>query len=186
MIKNIYKHFKKKPIEYLIGDATQPISDKTNIIVHICNDVGGWGMGFVLAISRKWKKPEEIYRKWYREKNLENSSDLKFIKLSKDDSSYKEFKLGNVQFVKIDENLWIANMIAQRGIGTKNGVKPIRYEYVSECLDRVRVFAEKIDASIHMPRIGCGLAGGEWSEIEKIVNNSLIAHKIETKVYDLK
>jgi hypothetical protein len=35
-----------------------------------------------------------------------------------------------------------------------------------------------------MPRIGCGLAGGQWTEIEEIVNKNLIAHEIETAVYD--
>ena len=39
-------------INYLKGDATQPHSQGTKIIVHVCNDLGGWGKGFVLAISK--------------------------------------------------------------------------------------------------------------------------------------
>ncbi|WP_253732040.1 hypothetical protein [Listeria monocytogenes] len=42
-------------ITYLKGDATNPMAKGNKIIAHICNDVGGWGKGFVLAISRKWK-----------------------------------------------------------------------------------------------------------------------------------
>lgn len=53
-------------ITYLKGDATNPMGKGNKIIAHICNDVGGWGKGFVLAISRKWKEPEKAYRKWYR------------------------------------------------------------------------------------------------------------------------
>jgi hypothetical protein len=35
-----------------------------------------------------------------------------------------------------------------------------------------------------MPRIGCGLAGGNWIEIEKIVNRTLIDKNIKVTVYD--
>jgi hypothetical protein len=35
-----------------------------------------------------------------------------------------------------------------------------------------------------MPRIGCGLAGGQWTEIEPIINEKLLAYDIETTVYD--
>ena len=41
-------------INYVIGDATQPIGDGAKIIVHVCNDIGGWGRGFVLALTKKW------------------------------------------------------------------------------------------------------------------------------------
>jgi O-acetyl-ADP-ribose deacetylase (regulator of RNase III) len=76
-------------------------------------------------------------------------------------------------------------MIAQRDIRPdKDGLPPIRYAFVSECLERVRQFAKRQNASVHMPRIGCGLAGGQWTEIEEIVNDNLIAHEIETTVYD--
>lgn len=52
-------------IEYLRGDATVPCkSDGIRIIAHICNDCGGWGSGFVVAISRRWSEPESQYRKW--------------------------------------------------------------------------------------------------------------------------
>ena len=42
-------------IEYLKGDATSPVKEGNKIILHICNDIGGWGKGFVMAISKKWK-----------------------------------------------------------------------------------------------------------------------------------
>ncbi len=36
-------------ITYLTGDATQPQSAGPKLIVHVCNDIGGWGRGFVVA-----------------------------------------------------------------------------------------------------------------------------------------
>jgi hypothetical protein len=31
-------------------------------IAHVCNDRGGWGKGFVMAISQRWPQPEMEYR----------------------------------------------------------------------------------------------------------------------------
>src|SRR5262245_22379163 len=45
------------------GDATAPRVDGPKIIAHVCNDVGGWGAGFVLAVSRRWPEPERAYRR---------------------------------------------------------------------------------------------------------------------------
>ena len=53
-------------ILYIKGDATAPIGSGVKVITHICNDIGGWGKGFVLALSKKWKMPEEAYRQWYK------------------------------------------------------------------------------------------------------------------------
>lgn len=50
-----------KEINYLKGDATSPQARGIKIIAHICNDLGGWGKGFVMAISKRWAEPEKAY-----------------------------------------------------------------------------------------------------------------------------
>ena len=52
-------------IKYIKGDATRPIGDGSKLILHICNDVGAWGSGFVVALSKRWKEPEQKYRELY-------------------------------------------------------------------------------------------------------------------------
>ena len=153
-------------ILYIKGDATAPIGSGVKVITHICNDIGGWGKGFVLALSKKWKMPEEAYRQWYK--------------------SQEEFTLGAVQFVNVENELYVANMIGQQGIyKNTNGLPPIRYEAVRQCLKKVALFAMEQKASIHMPRIGCGLAGGKWELIEQIIKEELIDKEIAVTVYDL-
>ncbi|MGF1580740.1 MAG: macro domain-containing protein [Gemmataceae bacterium] len=153
-------------ITYLKGDATCPQTKGVQIICHICNDLGGWGKGFVVAISKRWEAPEKEYRAWYAARN-EN-----------------DFALGAVQFVQVEEHLWVANMIGQRGIKTGSSGPPIRYEAVSQCLGKVAEKAEELGASIHMPRIGCGLAGGEWSRVEPIIEEQLCQKGLSVTVYD--
>jgi len=46
-------------INYVRGDATVPSVKGVKVIAHVCNDSGGWGKGFVLALSRRWPEPEE-------------------------------------------------------------------------------------------------------------------------------
>ena len=154
-------------LNYVVGDATRPPGDGQRIIVHVCNDIGGWGAGFVLAISRRWTEPEDSYRRWHA------------------NGGESPFELGQVQFVEVEESLWVANMIAQRGIRRSGSVPPIRYDAVRTCLERVSRFAQENSATVHMPRIGCGLAGGTWDQMEPIIVEALVRAGVETTVYDL-
>jgi len=160
-----------KELNYIIGDATNPTGQGNKIICHICNDIGLWGKGFVLAISKQWPEPQQQFLNWY--KGRANNS----------------FDQGQVHFVKVEhtpEEIWIANMIAQHGVKSTENGPPIRYEAVEMCLEKVAKNAKNKKASIHMPRIGCGLAGGKWDEIETIIQKTLSLQDIPVFVYDLK
>jgi O-acetyl-ADP-ribose deacetylase (regulator of RNase III) len=50
-------------IHYVTGDATAPIGTGHKIIAHVCNDIGAWGAGFVLALSKRWPQPKAEYLK---------------------------------------------------------------------------------------------------------------------------
>ena len=44
--------------------------------------------------------------------------------------------------------------------------------------------AHELGASVHMPRIGCGLADGEWSKVEPLIEEHLCEAGIAVTVYD--
>ncbi len=85
--------------------------------------------------------------------------------------------LGEVQLVSAEKNLLVANMIAQ----TLGGKIPLRYEALRRCLETVAL----LGMPVHMPRIGCGLAGGTWAEVEPIIQETLCAAGVPVTVYDL-
>ncbi|MEU0579289.1 macro domain-containing protein [Streptomyces griseoincarnatus] len=153
-------------IRYARGDATVPSVKGVKVIAHVCNDIGGWGKGFVLALSRRWPEPEAAYRAWHR------------------DRAANDFGLGAVQLVQAERYVWVANMIGQRGVRTGSKGVPVRYEAIDTALDRLAVHALELGASVHMPRIGCGLAGGRWSRVEPLVEERLIRRGIPVTVYD--
>lgn len=148
-------------INYVEGSALEPIGGGNKIIAHVCNNMGAWGAGFVMAISKKWKAPETIYRSRHYVYNL---------------------NLGEVQHIQVQSDIYISNMIAQ----TLENVRPLDDQALETCLFRVAALSDKIEnASVHMPRIGCGLAGGKWKEIEPIIQKTLIKNNIPTYVYTL-
>jgi len=152
-------------IDYVKGDATAPPGEGNRIIAHVCNDIGGWGRGFVVALSRRWPEPEQRYREWHRDG--------------------AGFELGAVQLVQVEPAIWVANMVAQRGLKATADGPPIRYAAVERCMSGVAEHARQRSASVHMPRIGCGLAGGRWEEIEPILQRTLVAAGIHVTVHDL-
>jgi len=151
-------------LRFVAGDATAPVGAGEKIIVHVCNDIGGWGAGFVLALSARWPEPESAYRQWH--------------------SNGDGFQLGAIRLVPVEDDLWVANLIGQRDVVPVEGEPPIRYEAVEAGLDQLADEAYAMDASVHMPRMGCGLAGGEWAAMERIVQRALCGRGIDVVVYD--
>jgi O-acetyl-ADP-ribose deacetylase (regulator of RNase III) len=152
-------------IFYMTGDATAPVGEGQKLIVHVCNDIGAWGAGFVLALSKRWKEPEKSYKDWFK--------------------SGSDFELGKVQFVQVEESIVVANVIGQTGIRRrKTDPSPVSYSAIESGLIEVADFTKSNLASVHMPRIGCGLAGGDWTKVEEIIDRVLIAQNIHVIVYD--
>lgn len=156
------------PIRYRRGDATRPEGQGPRLLVHVANDRGFWGKGFVLAISKRWREPERRFKAWRKDPA----------------SSDPPFALGEVQFVEVEPELWVANLIGQHGIRKSKGVPPVRYGAIRAGLRRVAEFAQDRGASVHMPRIACGLAGGKWDQVEPILRDTLSARGVEVSVYD--
>lgn len=151
-------------INYVIGDALDNPTDGHIIIPQVNNDIGGWGRGFVVAISNQWEKPERMFREW---------ASKGVIKQMGVDVPYE---LGNTQFVRVTETICIANMVAQKGIHNK----PIRYRHLANCMHQVGDFCCKFrkhldnigdnrSITIRAPKFGAGLAEGNWQFIEQLI-----------------
>ena len=149
-------------INYITGDVTKPIGDGHKYIVHICNDIGAWGAGVSGAIGRKWPAAEKSYRQW------------------------KNLQLGTIQIVPIKyQPISVVNLVGQKNLRSKANPSPVRYDAIEKGLKRLHgVLIEDISStSIHMPRIGCGLAGGKWDIIRCIIVENI--KDFDVFVYDL-
>jgi O-acetyl-ADP-ribose deacetylase (regulator of RNase III) len=156
-------------LRYVIGDATQPLGEGTKILIHVCNDIGAWGRGFVLPLAKRFPETERD-KAW-----AAGTTDL-------------PFELGQVQFVQVLPTLEVANLIGQHDIARNNrpaDQPPVRYEAIRTGLARVRERSKRKQATLHMPRIGAGVAGGDWTVIGRLIRDELVAHGLETTVCDL-
>ena len=148
------------------GDATCPRGSGPNIVAQIVNDSAfTWGGGFSLAARKKWPAAQQAFRTWAEREP-------------------RRLKLGNVHVSDIDENLAIVSMIAQRGYGPSP--KPrIRYAALETCLEKLGKFAAERHATVHMPKIGSGQAGGSWNIIREVIQETVCVQGVRVFVYDL-
>jgi hypothetical protein len=168
---------------YAKGDATRPQGYGTKYIIHCCNDVGAWGAGFVMALSGRWKAPEACYRDWAL-----GASD-----------QYPAFVLGSAQSVRVMRDTVVVNIVGQHGVAWRvSRNPPIRYDAIACGLQNTRVIMLHDEEegyranpgyqgpfSVHCPRLGAGLAGGDWATIESLLLQELVAYDISVTVYDL-
>ena len=159
-------------ITYVVGDATDPAGDGPKLVAHIVNDRGWWGRGFVMAVSARWPEARRAYQRWFQNANGDGDS--------------TSFRLGVVQFVPVGDGIEIANMIGQHGVRQQAYMPPpIRYVALASCLSVVGRRAVERRASVHMPRIGCGLASGTWDRVEPLIVEHLCDRGVPVTVYDL-
>lgn len=148
-------------ITYLKGDATYPQGDGNKLLIHCSNDKGYWAKGFVLALTKRWKEPEAIYR------------------------SYKPecLNLGDIQIINVEDDIIVVNMIGQHDIKpNEKGEPPVRYWAIKLALQKVNRLAKLANATVHCPRFGAFLAGGDWNEIEKLIKENI---EVDVYIYDL-
>ena len=170
----------------VVGDATKPegLGTVPIIIPHVCNDLGLWGSGFVLAVTKAFgNKAEQSYLDWFDGHGVS----LEGCKYS---NEFGGFDLGEVQFVKIpDKTLVVANMVGQHNVRglDPTGRPPIRYGALAKAMKHVYVFATQSCAvlpQIHCPKFGSDLSGGDWKTVEQLILEFWVDNGINVTVYE--
>lgn len=82
-------------------------------------------------------------------------------------------------------DLWVVNSYTQYNYGrnhTDGDKKPLDYEALTLCMRKInRIFAGK---KIGLPKIGAGLAGGNWDRIKEIVQTELKDCDVTVVIYE--
>ena len=155
------------PIVYLRGDATRPRGNDPKVVVQVVNDGAfTWGgAGFAMTVKRRWPEAQKVFTH----------------QVTRDRT---QLRLGNVIECPVDPDLVLANLVAQHGYQVSS--RPlIRYGALRQTLIQVAQRARELSASVHMPRIGTGQAGGSWPVVEEIIKETLVGSGLKVFVYDL-
>ena len=165
-------------INYVKEDCLLIPEGKNIIIPHVCNCKGGWGRGFVLAISKKWRKPEQEYHRWHSE-----IKKFKGYKRCDHFCNDKDLPLGVNQTILVEPNVAVVNMIAQ----TLSGEVPLKYEALTTCMlnvmQGIKGYTEPWE--IRAPKFGSGLAGGDWNISEEMIEEYWCANDIPVTICSL-
>ena len=149
-------------IKEFIGDILK--SDE-KYIIHQVNCKGIMGAGIAKQIKDKYP---EVYAD-YREFCLANNAMLRRMPL-----------LGTVQEVKCYDGVTILNLFAQYGY--VYGSCQTNYDALQKCLTKVNDICYGKTVAIPY-KMSCGLAGGDWGIVRKIIEDTLI--DCEVHIYKL-
>jgi O-acetyl-ADP-ribose deacetylase (regulator of RNase III) len=131
----------------LYGDI---LTANRGVIVHQVNLSGSMGAGIARSIRDKWPEVEAKYMAWI---------------------SSGKARIGDVLFVQVGDELYVANLAGQFGYGRGRQTVYEAYDYA---LPTIRDFATQRSLPILIPDlIGAGLAGGDaciiHSKIDKVI-----------------
>lgn len=150
--------------ELLRGSALEPRGQGVKIVAHVVNDATpNWGAGFGKAVQSKWPKAQQHFREKFE--------------------TIRGTKLGSTFCSRVSEDVQTFQMVCQRGYGPSPRPR-IRYGALRSCLAELRQLALRESASVHMPRIGTGEAGGSWELVSSLIAEELCSEGISVVIYD--
>jgi O-acetyl-ADP-ribose deacetylase (regulator of RNase III) len=155
----------ESPIHLVRGDALQPRGEGDKIIAHVVNDqTPNWGAGFGKALQTKWPQAQKAFKEAFEQA--------------------RGSKLGMTFLSRVEDRVSAFQMVAQRGYGASPQTR-LRYGALRDCLRQLCDAAVQRNASVHMPKIGAGEAGGSWGLISNLIAEELCTRGIRVTVYEL-
>lgn len=139
------------------------------LICHGVNTQGVMGSGVAKALYEKWPRVKDMYLDYFTEFNAGIEG---------------ENFLGHIDVFCVDRNsgLEVANCFTQQYYGPADH-RYLSYDALDNCMKRLYSYCNQRNIKeIAMPKIGCGLAGGDWT-IVKAILESVFKDEITVKVY---
>jgi len=130
------------------------------IVPHVCNNVNAFGAGFAGQIALHYPEVKENFHMLGQQAKLGHSQ---FINVQSDK--------------KYGHSIFFANMVAQNKLINAKNKRPLNYAALVYCMNQVRIFTKELQrkndnkVEIHAPKFGSGLAGGNWTFIEDLIND---------------
>ena len=152
-------------IKIVKGDLMQATE---NIIGHQVNCQGVMGSGVAKSVKEKFPKAFERYKG--------------FVDLHKKNDMIDSL-LGEVLYVRINDDKWVANMYGQFNYGYDGG-KYTNTNALYSCFKDLRKNAEKHGLSVALPyMIGCYRGGADWKEVENLLLKAFDGYEVTLYKY---
>ena len=157
--------YKAPAMKEIVGDALEPRGKGVKVVAHVVPDtLSPWGGGgFASQVRRRFPT---VWNNFRSQTTLAQTPPV----------------LGAVFMTCLSDQIYIAHMVAQHGIGP-SPVQRLRYAPLADCLSTVHLRAQELGASVHMPRIGTGHGGASWDVVKELITEELVDKGISTTVY---
>ena len=154
-----------------------------DVVTHGCNCFCTMGAGIAPKMAKSF------YCNTFDMEHIEYMGDIKKLgNIDYNPYSYdKDNKLKRIYHQNKFHNkiIYIVNSYTQYYYGKNHsdGVeKPLDYEALTLCLRKINtIFTGK---HIGLPKIGCGLAGGDWNIVKEIIKKELKDCKVTVVIYE--
>lgn len=158
-------------IDYIDGDLIKLAKEANfDVIVHGCNCHSTMGAGIAPQMAKAFGCDRFDMEMWGSDVNKLGNIDYQTFVLGEK----AIFSLQDLENNRNEPELTVVNAYTQYnyGLNHSDGVsQPFDYDAFTICMRKMnRVFKGK---TIGMPRIGSGLAGGDWDKVEKIIEREL-------------
>lgn len=148
---------------YKNGDL---LESDCNVIMHQANCFKTMGAGIAKSIAKLYPEAEKV--------------DQEYKALPKD-------RLGDFTCAIINNGPTVVNLYGQLGFGA-NKVQT-EYDKLESAIDKFFVYAKNANVDltrVGVPyKIGCGLAGGNWEIVERILAEQSNKHRVDIYIYKL-
>lgn len=154
-----------------------------DVIVHGCNCFNKQASGIAAGMVKNFRTDAFPMEKpqWKGNINKLGTIDYKHFTQSQTrliPSTYEDIMIKNI-------DLTVVNAYTQYRYGTNHPdgqYKPVDYDAIRLCMRKINgIFKNQ---HIGLPKIGCGLAGGKWSIVSKIILGELIDCKVTVVHYN--
>lgn len=145
-------------LTYIKGDL---FTSSRRVIGHSVNCRGAFGSGVAGQVARLYPQARIAYLSKFKQ---------------------EKWSLGEIQVVPV-KNKIIVNMATQDTYG-REGVH-VDYNACFEAFEKLFRYAQMHWLDIALPKIGAGLAGGEWDRVETELLKALNNYETEVDIYYL-
>lgn len=147
--------FNRGRIKEIKGNATVPEAGGLRYIMQISNNTGTYeNTPFSVSLAQRWSNVKTEYRQWYQKK-------------------FGKLVLGEVQFIYVQSDTVLINMIAQDG-------DKIDEKSLATCLEAVAKKGLYDKGNFHIQKIDVD----NWKSIQKIVEDELVDRGLSVTVYE--
>lgn len=143
--------------KYIKGDITET---ELKYIAHGVNCQNKMGSGVAKALYTKFPEVKTNYHKYFERYGY----------------------LGEIHEAYSDSNRSIINCFTQFSYGYDNK-RYVNYSAIVTCFKKLENLIP-MGERLAIPKIGCGLAGGDWNIVEQLINDT-VGDDLEIWVYEL-